>query len=354
MVGLDREDLHDPARSHPGAGQLVDELRRRAQRHREERRVPVEGHQLTGGDLPGDGQVGADAGDHDDEDPRQQHLGGIQRRLHRRESNPGETHPLRLRRIPGEEGVLAADAAQHAQPGDGVGTERRELPGSSRWACWRRCSGRTTRASDASSSGPPTSMMTPSSTELARGVIAETTMKLTIAPARRAVTSKTSPMRQKSLAKLVTTCPAGICRVTAGPPHPARSVTTAVRNDDTSQLRTANQCRPFVVTARSPRPMIAAAHVTSARGSRATSPSSTALPMAAGTKAIGEHPRHAEEHPADEGAPLVPGQPQDEAVGVQRRGCVGGGRVGPGVEGTSPAHARAPTPPLGHRVSAVT
>ena len=73
--------------------------------------------------------MGADAGDHDDEDPGQQHLGGIQRRLHRREANSGEAHPLRLRRVPGEEGVLTADAAQHPQPGDGVGTERRELPG---------------------------------------------------------------------------------------------------------------------------------------------------------------------------------------------------------------------------------
>ena len=130
-------------------------------------------------------------------------------------------------------------------------------------------------------------MMTPSSTD-PRSRIAETTMKLTMAPARRAVTSKTSPIRQKSLAKLVTTSPAGICRVTAGPARrTARSVTTAVRNDEISQLRTANQCRPFVVTAlTSPSPMIAAAHVTSARGSRATRPSSTALPIAAGTRAI--------------------------------------------------------------------
>ncbi len=116
----------------------------------------------------------------------------------------------------------------------------------------------------------------------------ETTTKLTIAPANRATTSKTSPIRQKSLAKLVTTSPAGIRRVSAGPARrTARSVTTAVRKDESSQLRTANQCRPFVVTAlTTPRPMIAADQVTRARGSRATRPSSMALPMAAGTSAI--------------------------------------------------------------------
>ena len=95
------------------------------------------------------------------------------------------------------------------------------------------------------------------------------------------------PIRQKSLAKLVTTSPAGICRVRAGPARrTARSVTTAVRNDAISQLRTANQCRPSVVMALSrPSPMIAADHTSRAFSSCATSPS-MAFPIAAGTSAM--------------------------------------------------------------------
>ena len=144
-----------------------------------------------------------------------------------------------------------------------------------------------TRDSEASSSGPPTSMMTPSSTD-PRSRMIDTTTKLTTAPASRAVTSKTLPIRQKSLAKLVTTSPAGISRVRAGPARRTdRSVTRAVRNDEMSQLRTANQCRPLVVTALTrPRPMIAADQATRAPASWATSPSSMALPIAAGTRAI--------------------------------------------------------------------
>ena len=45
----------------------------------------------------------------------------------------------------------------------------------------------------------------------------ETTTKLTMAPATRAVTSNDSPIRQKSRAKVVSTSPAGLSRVRAGP-----------------------------------------------------------------------------------------------------------------------------------------
>ena len=78
---------------------------------------------------PGDGEVGADPGDDDDEDPGQEHLGGVERGLHARQAHPGEADAVGLRGIPGEEGVLAADAAQHAQAGDGVGAERGEQAG---------------------------------------------------------------------------------------------------------------------------------------------------------------------------------------------------------------------------------
>ena len=115
----------------------------------------------------------------------------------------------------------------------------------------------------------------------------DTTTKATIAPAIRAVMSNALPSRQKSLAKLVTTSPAGIRRVRAGPARrTARSVSSAVRKDEMSQPRTANQCRPFDVMALSrPSPMIAADHTSSACASWATRPS-MALPIAAGTSAM--------------------------------------------------------------------
>ena len=39
--------------------------------------------------------------------------------------------------------MLAADAAQHPQPGDGIGASPISRPASSRWCACRRCSGRT-------------------------------------------------------------------------------------------------------------------------------------------------------------------------------------------------------------------
>ena len=68
----------------------------------------------------------AEAGDDEHEDPRQQHLRGVEQRLDAGQPHPGVAHATGLAGIPGEEVLLAADAAQDPQPGDGVGAERRE------------------------------------------------------------------------------------------------------------------------------------------------------------------------------------------------------------------------------------
>ena len=68
-------------------------------------------------------------GHHEDEDAGQQDLGGVEGRLHAGHPVPDLTDLLRLTRIPAQEGLLAADAAQDPQPGDGVGAEADEPAG---------------------------------------------------------------------------------------------------------------------------------------------------------------------------------------------------------------------------------
>ena len=106
------------------ARELLDRLGRRSERDHEEARVPVEGDQLAGGDLPGGGEVRADPGDEDDEEPGQEHLRGVERRLRRGDSHAGDADALRALPVAVEEHLLAADATQDAKPGRGVGAER--------------------------------------------------------------------------------------------------------------------------------------------------------------------------------------------------------------------------------------
>ena len=73
---------------------------------------------------PGGGEVRADPRDEDDEEPGQEHLGGVERRLRRRDPDAGEADALRALPVAVEERLLAADAAQDAEPGGGVGAER--------------------------------------------------------------------------------------------------------------------------------------------------------------------------------------------------------------------------------------
>ena len=126
-VPLDREHVQHPSRADERARDLVDGFRRGAQRDDEERRVAVEGDQLADLDLPLDGEAGTEPGDGDDEEPGDEHLGGVERRLRQRHAHAGRAHLLRAYPVAVEERLLAADPAQHAQAGGGVGAERGQL-----------------------------------------------------------------------------------------------------------------------------------------------------------------------------------------------------------------------------------
>ena len=55
------------------------------------------------------------------------HLGRVERRLRQRDAHAGAAHLLRAAAVAVEERLLAADPAQHAQAGGGVGAERGQL-----------------------------------------------------------------------------------------------------------------------------------------------------------------------------------------------------------------------------------
>ena len=102
---------------------------------------------------------------------------------------PGVAHPRRTERRTGVRKVSSPPMPRSTRsPATVSAPSEVSSPASCRWAAWRRWSGRMTRVSDASSTGPPTSMMTPSTTEPCSRMT-DTTRKLTMAPAIRAVTS---------------------------------------------------------------------------------------------------------------------------------------------------------------------
>ena len=120
---LDGEHVQHPARADERARDLVDGLRGGAQRDDEERGVAVERDQLAGLDLALDGEARAKPGDEDDEEARDEHLGGVERRLRQRDADAGHAYFLRAQFVAVVERLLAADSAQHAQAGGGVGAE---------------------------------------------------------------------------------------------------------------------------------------------------------------------------------------------------------------------------------------
>ena len=126
-VRLDLEDVQHPPRADEGARDLVDSLRGRPQRDHEEGGVTVEGDQLADVDLPRDREAGAEPRDQHDEEARDEDLRRVERRLRQRDPDARLPHHLRAVAIAVEERVLAADPAQHAQAGGGVGAERGEL-----------------------------------------------------------------------------------------------------------------------------------------------------------------------------------------------------------------------------------
>ena len=123
VVGSHREDPDELPRADVRPAEPVDELGGRPQRQHEEGGVPIERDELTYGDVALEGVPGAEPGDDEDEDAGQEHLGGVERGLDARHPVADPTHLLGLARVPAQEGVFAADAAQHPQPRDGVGAQ---------------------------------------------------------------------------------------------------------------------------------------------------------------------------------------------------------------------------------------
>ena len=127
-VPLDGEDAEHPLRADERAGDLVDGFCGRAQRQHEERGVPVEGDEVADVDLPREREACAEPRDENDEEPGHEDLGGVEGRLRQRNADACLSHLLRAVPVAVEERLLAADPAQHAQPGGGVRAESGQLP----------------------------------------------------------------------------------------------------------------------------------------------------------------------------------------------------------------------------------
>ena len=123
--GLEPEQVHDPAGGHQGAGDLVGGLGADPQRGDEKRCIAVEGDQLAGRDASVEGQPGAERGDCEHEQPRQQHLKRVERRLELGDPHPVRADLLARRPVAPGELLLTADPAQDPQAGDRVGGQCR-------------------------------------------------------------------------------------------------------------------------------------------------------------------------------------------------------------------------------------
>ena len=145
----------------------------------------------------------------------------------------------------------------------------------------------------------------------------------------------TWPRWERSLVPIATTSPVETLRGSVPPRCTVCRVTSwTVRYAAVSQLVTANRCRMMPLAAWT-RPI----------SSRTTAHMSSWSPVLGGDAAVdgaADHGRHhrlrahpddAEEHPADEGAPLAPGHPPQEAP---RRPVVGGAGVVEGEVAHSP------------------
>ena len=109
-------------------GGSFDRHRRGAQRDDEEEGIAVERDQITGVDPAREDEPGSQPGQEDNEDPRQENLGGVESRLEPGHPDARIAHVPGLFPIPAEEHSLATDATQNPQAGDGVGTECGQPP----------------------------------------------------------------------------------------------------------------------------------------------------------------------------------------------------------------------------------
>ena len=120
VVGRERQHPAYAAGRDPGPDQLVGVLGGGPQRDHQERRVAVEGDELTGADLALDGVPGAEPDHEDHEDAGQEHLERVEHRLQPSDLYAGLSGGLRLTPVAVVEDLLAADAAQHTKPADDV------------------------------------------------------------------------------------------------------------------------------------------------------------------------------------------------------------------------------------------
>ena len=123
---LDREDVEHPSRADEGPRHLVDGLGGRAEREHEEGGIAVERNELARGDSPVDRETSADPDDDHDEDPGQEHLRGVERRLRQGHPHSREPHLLRAASVAIEEDRLAADSPEHPEAGDRIRAESGE------------------------------------------------------------------------------------------------------------------------------------------------------------------------------------------------------------------------------------
>ena len=131
-LGLDLEDPEHAGRADVRTRQLVDGLGRGPQREHEEGRVPVEGHELARVDLPLQREAGSEPRDQDDEEPGDEHLGGVERRLGKRDAHACLAHLLRACAVAREERLLPADSRSTRRPAAVSAPSAVSLPTSSR------------------------------------------------------------------------------------------------------------------------------------------------------------------------------------------------------------------------------
>ena len=235
---------------------------------------------------PCEGVARTEPGDDDDEDTGQQHLGGVERRLDAGHPVPHLPHLLRLARVPAQERVLAADAAQHPQPRDGVGAEPDEPAGLLALVGLALLE----RPDDEGEEGGDDRYADEDDeTESARRAEQDDRDDdvATTAPTNRAKTSYRPPIRIASEATTATTSPVGIWRGRASPTSALCQPTSWIeRKAARSQLFTANQCRPAPASAlTTPSPTRTPHQRTSWSARPATMPWSMARLIAAGKSA---------------------------------------------------------------------
>ena len=105
------------------ASEAFDRFRRSTQRNHEKPRIAIKRDELPRGDVARSCEVGSEPGDEDDEQPRQEHLSGVEDRLRGRDADTRHADLLRAGAIPVEEGLFSPDTSEHSESRGGIGAE---------------------------------------------------------------------------------------------------------------------------------------------------------------------------------------------------------------------------------------